>query len=169
MNIVVVGAPDGNGIGVGVGAPDGAGVADPLDDGVGDALPLAEGDGDGDGDGDAVALEYVKHPEHEPLCPPGFVTVTVTAPALCAVVVPVIVVAVIVPTLSAEPPKETVAPAWKFAPCRVTDVPPAIDPPFGATDETIGAGVAVGVGVGVGVGVPEGGGDDELNSSSAAP
>ncbi len=177
MNIVVVGAPDGIGIGVGVGALDGAGVADPLGDGLGDVLPLADGDGDGDGDdegdgdgdGDAVALEYVKHPEHEPLCPPGFVTVTVTAPALCAVVVPVIVAAVIVPTLSAEPPKETVAPVWKLVPCTVTDVPPAIDPLFGVTDETVGAGVAVGVGVGVGIGVPEGGGDDELNSSSAAP
>jgi hypothetical protein len=169
MNIVVVGSPEGTGIGVGVGvgAPvgDGDGVIDPLGVGVGDAL--AEGDGDGEGDGEA--LEYVKHPEHEPLCPPGLVTVTVTVPALCAAVVPLIVVAVIELTLSADPPNETVAPARKFAPCTLTDVPPAIDPLVGVTDVTAGAGVAVGVGVGVGVGVPDGGGDDELNSSSAAP
>src|ERR1700676_4966745 len=43
----------------------------------------------------------------------GFVTVTVTIPDACEVVVPVIAVGVTDPTVRAEPPKLTVAPARK--------------------------------------------------------
>jgi hypothetical protein len=83
---------------------------------------------------------YVKQPEHEPVCVSAFVTVTATDPAAWAVVVPVIEVGLIVETLSAAPPKETVAPAAKPVPATVTDVPPAIAPVFGVTDATAGAG-----------------------------
>jgi hypothetical protein len=83
---------------------------------------------------------YVKHAEHEPVCASGFVTVTATAPAACADVVPLIVVDVIVPMVSAEPPNDTVAPDWKFAPLTVTDVPPAVEPLFGVTEVAVGAG-----------------------------
>jgi hypothetical protein len=67
------------------------------------------------------------------------VTLTLTAPAACALVVPLMVVAVIVETVSADPPKEAVAPDWKPLPLTVTDVPPALGPLLGATDETVGA------------------------------
>ena len=49
-------------------------------------------------------------------------------------------VALIVDTVSAEPPKETVAPAWKSVPLTVTDVPPLLAPLFGVTALTTGAG-----------------------------
>src|SRR5206468_4292401 len=75
-----------------------------------------------------------------PLCVSGFVTVTVTAPAACPVVVPVTLVALIVETVSADPPKDTVAPATKPVPASVTAVPPALAPLVGATELTIGAG-----------------------------
>jgi hypothetical protein len=80
----------------------------------------------------------VKQPLQVPLCVSGFVTITLTAPAACAAVVPVIDVALIVETLSAEPPNETVAPAWKPDPFTVTAVPPALAPLEGATDVTTG-------------------------------
>jgi len=82
---------------------------------------------------------YVKQPEQVPLCVSAFVTITFTAPAACGVVVPVIVVALTVATVSAEPPKDTVAPAWKPVPLTVTDVPPAALPLVGATAVTVGA------------------------------
>jgi len=75
-----------------------------------------------------------------PLCVSGFVTTTLTAPAACAVVVPVMLVALMVDTVRAEPPKETVAPAWNPVPLTVTDVPPALGPLGGVTDVTVGAG-----------------------------
>ena len=53
---------------------------------------------------------------------------------------PVIAVALIVDTVIAEPPNETVAPLWKSLPAIVTDVPPAVDPLFGVTELTVGAG-----------------------------
>jgi hypothetical protein len=84
------------------------------------------------------AATYVKHPVQVPLCASLLVTTTLTAPAACAVVVPVIEVGAIVDTVSDEPPKETVAPAWKPLPLTVTDVPPAAFPLFGATDVTAG-------------------------------
>jgi hypothetical protein len=67
------------------------------------------------------------------------VTVTVTAPALPAGVVAVIVVLFTTPTLvAAAPPNVTVAPAAKFVPVIVTAVPPSVDPLFGLTLLTVG-------------------------------
>ena len=75
-----------------------------------------------------------------PLCAPGFVTVTVTAPALPDGVVAVICVPLTTTTLvAAAAPSVTVAPAAKFVPAIVTAVPPAVDPLFGATLLTVGA------------------------------
>ena len=73
-----------------------------------------------------------------PLCPLP-VTATVTAPALPAGVVAVIVVLFATTTLvAAAPPNVTVAPAAKFVPVSVTAVPPAVDPLFGVTLLTVG-------------------------------
>ena len=64
-----------------------------------------------------------------PFCPPGLVTVTVTAPALPAGVVAVIEVLLTTTTLvAAVPPNVTVAPAAKFVPVMVTPVPPPTGP-----------------------------------------
>ncbi len=71
--------------------------------------------------------------------PPGVVTVTFTVPALSAGLVAVICVAeltVALPLLVA--PKTTVAPEMNPVPVIVTDVPPAVDPVFGLTLETVG-------------------------------
>ena len=81
----------------------------------------------------------MKQLAHVPLCASGFVTTTSTAPAACAVVAPVIVVAFTVETVSEEPPIETVAPAWKPLPAIVTEVPPAAGPLVGVIDVTVGA------------------------------
>src|SRR5207247_2340592 len=80
-----------------------------------------------------------------PLCVSGFVTVTVTAPAACPVVVPVTLVALIVETVSAEPPKATVAPAAQRHPATRHDGPaargqPPAGPLVGASELTVGAG-----------------------------
>lgn len=76
-----------------------------------------------------------------PLCPLGFVTVTVTAPAPPAGVVAVIVVLLVTETfVAAAAPNVTAAPATKFAPVIVTLAPPAIAPVFGATVVTVGDG-----------------------------
>src|SRR6266542_2082564 len=83
---------------------------------------------------------YVKQPVHVPLCASVLVTTTFTAPAACDVVVPVMLVALMVDTVRAEPPNETVAPAWKSVPVIVTAVPPALAPLFGVTELTVGAG-----------------------------
>jgi len=53
----------------------------------------------------------------------------------------VIVVASTVETVSADPPNDAVAPAWKSLPVIVTEAPPASGPLLGATDVTVGAGV----------------------------
>jgi hypothetical protein len=67
------------------------------------------------------------------------VTVTVTAPALPAGVVAVIVVLFTTATfVAAVPPKVTVAPVAKFVPVIVTAVPPAMVPLFGLTLVTVG-------------------------------
>jgi hypothetical protein len=66
--------------------------------------------------------------------------VTVTAPAACAVVVPVMLVAVTLETVTGEPPSEAVAPPWKLVPVMVTGVPPAAGPLIGAIELTVGAG-----------------------------
>ena len=73
-----------------------------------------------------------------PLCP-FTVTVTVTAPALPAGVVAVMVVLFTTTTLvAAALPKVTVAPVAKFVPVIVTAVPPATGPLFGDTPVTVG-------------------------------
>src|ERR1035438_3861709 len=76
-----------------------------------------------------------------PLCPPGLLTVTITAPALPAGVVAVICVPLTTTTLLATVlPNVTVAPAAKFAPVIVTAVPPDVVPLFGLTLVTVSAG-----------------------------
>jgi hypothetical protein len=85
------------------------------------------------------AATYVKQPVQAPACESGFVTTTLTVPAVCAVVVPLMAVGVRVETVSADPPNETVAPLWNPAPAILTDVPPALEPLFGVTDVTVGA------------------------------
>ena len=73
-----------------------------------------------------------------PLCP-FTVTVTVTAPALPAGVVAVIVVPFTTTTLvAAAPPNVTPAPAAKFVPVIVTAVPPSVVPLLGLTLLTVG-------------------------------
>ena len=70
---------------------------------------------------------------------PLTVTVTVTAPALPAGVLAVMVVLFTTTTLvAAAPPNVTVAPAAKFVPAIVTAVPPDVDPLFGETLLTVG-------------------------------
>jgi hypothetical protein len=67
------------------------------------------------------------------------VTVTVTAPALPAGVVAVIVVLFTTTTFVAELlPNFTVVPAAKLVPVSVTAVPPEVDPLFGLTLVTVG-------------------------------
>jgi hypothetical protein len=66
--------------------------------------------------------------------------VTVTAPALPAGVVAVIVVLFTTLTfVAAAPPNVTVAPVAKFVPVIVTPVPPVTGPLFGDTLVTVGA------------------------------
>ena len=73
-----------------------------------------------------------------PLCPLT-VTVTVTAPAVPAGVVAVMVVLFTTVTLvAAAEPKVTVAPEAKLVPVIVTAVPPATGPLFGLTPLTVG-------------------------------
>ena len=73
-----------------------------------------------------------------PLCP-LLVTVTVTAPALLAGVVAVMLVLLRTVTfVAAVLPKVTVAPEAKFVPVIVTEVPPAVEPLLGLTLVTVG-------------------------------
>jgi hypothetical protein len=66
-------------------------------------------------------------------------TVTVTAPALPAGVVALMVVLFVTFTfVAAILPKVTVAPAAKFVPVIVTAVPPLVGPPLGETVLTAG-------------------------------
>jgi hypothetical protein len=81
----------------------------------------------------------VKQLEQVPVCVSGFVTTTLALPAACAVVTPVMEVGLIVETVRADPPKETVAPAWKPVPAIVTNVPPLAGPVVGVTELTAGA------------------------------
>jgi hypothetical protein len=65
----------------------------------------------------------------------------VTAPAACAGVVALIVVALGAETpVAAAPPKSTVHAESKFVPVNVTAVPPADVPVEGVTLESVGAG-----------------------------
>jgi hypothetical protein len=85
------------------------------------------------------ATTYVYPFARLPLCEPRLVTVTVTAPALPAGVVAVIVVAFTTTTFAAAvPPNVTVAPVAKFVPVIVTEVPPDVVPLFGLTLLTVG-------------------------------
>jgi hypothetical protein len=87
------------------------------------------------------AATYVNPLARLPLCPPEFVTVTVTVPALPAGAVAVIDVLFTTTTLvAAALPNVTVAPATKFVPVIVTAVPPAVVPLFGLTLLTVGTG-----------------------------
>jgi len=84
-------------------------------------------------------VTYVNPLARLPLCVP-IVTVTVTAPALPAGVVAVMLVLLTTATfVAAALPNVTVAPVAKFVPVIVTAVPPAVDPVFGLTLVTVGA------------------------------
>ena len=85
------------------------------------------------------AATYVKQPVHVAVCVSGFVMTTLTAPAACAVVVPLMAVGVTVETVIADPPKETVAPLWNPVPATLIEVPPTAGPLFGVTEVTVGA------------------------------
>src|SRR5262249_48557769 len=76
-----------------------------------------------------------------PGCVSGVVTRTFPAPAACAGVVAVSCVLLTNVTLvAAVPPNVTVAPVTKFVPAIVTAVPPDVEPLFGVTLVTPGAG-----------------------------
>ena len=71
------------------------------------------------------------------------VTTKFTAPAVWAGVVAVIELPLTTFTpVAAVPPKLTVAPDKNPVPAMVTAVPPALDPAFGETELTVGAGFA---------------------------
>ena len=73
------------------------------------------------------------------VCVSGFVTTTLTAPAVRAGVVAVSWVALLkVTAVAAVPPKVTVAPETKLVPVIVTEVPPAVGPELGETLLTVG-------------------------------
>src|SRR5262245_61990997 len=66
-------------------------------------------------------------------------TVTSTTPAGCAGLVAVIRLALLTTTwLADDPPKPTVAPAAKFDPLIVTDVPPSSSPDVGLSEVMVG-------------------------------
>ncbi len=89
-----------------------------------------------------VATVYVYPSTSVPLCVSALVTTTSTAPAAWAGVVQVICddESTLTP-VAGLPPNVTVAPARKLVPVMVTEVPPAVVPEAGETDETVGAGV----------------------------
>ena len=61
------------------------------------------------------------------------------APAVCAVVVPLMLVGEMVETVTGDPPSDTVEPLWNPVPAMLTDVPPALGPLLGVIDVTVGA------------------------------
>ena len=77
------------------------------------------------------------------LCASGFVTTTSTVAGECAVVVPLIAVALSEVIVSADPPKDAVVPDWKPLPAMVTPVPPTPEPLFGVTEMIAGGGGGV--------------------------
>src|SRR5215831_4173889 len=86
----------------------------------------------------------VNAPASVPLCASGFVTLTSATPAACADVVAVIVPAPTTITFAAGlPPTLTAAPVTNPVPVIVSPVPPFVDPEFGVTPVTVGAGVGV--------------------------
>ena len=93
--------------------------------------------------GAGFAVLYVYPLVRVPLCPSLLVTTTFTAPTAWAGVVAVIELPLTTFTpLAAVPPKLTVAPDKNPVPAMVTEVPPALDPAFGETELTVGAGFA---------------------------
>jgi hypothetical protein len=71
-----------------------------------------------------------------------FVTFTVTAPALSAGVVAVMVVLLTTTTLvAAMLPNITTSPVAKFVPVIVTAEPPDVEPLFGLTPLTVGGAI----------------------------
>ena len=81
----------------------------------------------------------VKPVARVPLCPLEFVTVTITAPAVPAGVVAVMLVLLTTTTfVAAVLPNVTVAPEAKFVPVIVTAVPPVVGPVVGNTLVTVG-------------------------------
>ena len=74
------------------------------------------------------------------LVPPEVVTVRFTVPEPAGEVAVSEVIELTVTAVAAVPPKLTVAPVTKFVPVTVTEVPPAIEPVFGLTEETVGEG-----------------------------
>jgi hypothetical protein len=106
------------------------------------AVPPATGPSFGDTLVTVGEATYVKPLVRLPLCMPGLLTVTVTAPAACAGVVAVIEVLLTTTTfVAAVPPNVTDAPETKFVPVIVTAVPPDVDPLFGLTLVTVGTGM----------------------------
>ena len=92
----------------------------------------------------AVGVVYVNPLASVELCRSGLVTSTLTAPAVCAGVVAVIVVGLLTVTfVAAVPPKLTVAPVEKFDPLIVTAVPPVVGPLSGVMPLTLGGSAAV--------------------------
>src|SRR5205809_4495126 len=89
-------------------------------------------------------------------CPSGRVTLTDTAPAACAGVVAVIVVASRTAALAAAaPPNETFVPVLKLVPVSFTDVPPRDGPVvFPVRAVTVGAGTSSNVKASVFVALP---------------
>ena len=75
----------------------------------------------------------------EAVWPSGFVTTTLTAPAVCGGVVAKINVWLeTLPFVAGNPPNVTVAPGVNPSPEMDTDVPPTVDPVFGLTDVIVG-------------------------------
>ena len=74
------------------------------------------------------------------LVPPGMVTVTLTDPAVCAVLVAVILVGLVTRKLATEEPKLTDDAPVKLDPVIVTLVPPLVGPVSGLTELTVGDG-----------------------------
>jgi hypothetical protein len=79
-------------------------------------------------------------------CPSGFLTVTLTVPALSAGTTTVRLVAELKVTEDAGvAPKRTVAPFWKFCPVIATVVPPPTGPLDGVMPKIVGGGAVAGV------------------------
>ena len=70
--------------------------------------------------------------------PPGVATVTSTVPLPAGLVALMELDELTVTPVAAEAPKSTAVAPVKPLPEIVTDVPPAVDPVFGLTPETVG-------------------------------
>ena len=90
-----------------------------------------------------MPVTYVKQAPQAPLWASGFVTTTSTVPAAWAGVVAVMLVAFTTVTeLAAAPPKLAETGATKPVPVMVAGASPAVEPLFGFTLVTVGAGTA---------------------------